>query len=942
MEVRMNKRLLTSILIVAMSLISLGFYQMEGTKAEAAITGVTSDAVIMSYNLLTTSTQPITATNAEGTKTRGQMFIDLLEDKQPDSIGLCEITSSWEAYLKNTVITNAFTGGATYGITGLTSNSNLALTSSTSEFSPILYRSDKYDLVESGGYWFSDTPNARSKYGNVTDSNGNILHNGMTYNRVFSYAVFKFKNTQDVAYIHINAHFDHNSSDYINLKCSKQVRELADSLRLTYEVPVVLTGDYNTMEGTNAYHYLANGDHGFVNSKYVSDNYSAISSCPGYGSNYNPNLTAVIDHIFVSNANVGVYEHNIIPNQYLSDHSCVYARVSFNSKPSIDGITVNKVPVSNFSHEDIKIAANTKSSSAVIEITANESYQVYLDDVLVKEANMAITSGTVTRNLVDGSNNLELCVENSQGARTIYQFDLYKNYGNPQPIISEIYPNADAGYKYFEVTNVGTSYFNTNDYYYLWGNIPDDTNRTWDGAFPVLESEHVDVKPGDSVVFWFTYGGTFSQGPTIKDFNDKYGTYLSDEDIVISDVRRPLEGYISGLVTKTYTMGANRSRGMRIAQALDSNGNPYPWSAVGSSGDAVFHGPTISISSYHNISSNSLTSTQLFKFKDNSGTIKTTVSDILSNTTGTPGVYDTRLGNEIRNAYTRIEAEDYDGYSLLTKTDGIVGNSRDNSWAYYTNIDFGTGGAQAALFYGAVKGSNAAGTIQVYIGGAVDGDLTNATLIGTCTVTATSPSDWGTYALFSGRFNQTVTGTHNVTLKFLPSLTYVINLDYFEFVSYREAETVDSFTNGIDINGNPTSANLQLSTTATGMSANMTNGYNLVGNTVNGGTVKYLNVDFQDGGKTGIVFHMALRTSRCYGTIRIYLLNSDGSTSHQIGYCTLLETDATDSGTGNYNTYKEFYGVITDNTVSGLRDIKLEFVTPTYYVGNIDYFYLYK
>jgi len=80
---------------------------------------------------------------------------------------------------------------------------------------------------------------------------------------------------------------------------------------------------------------------------------------------------------------------------------------------------------------------------------------------------------------------------------------------------------------------------------------------------------------------------------------------------------------------------------------------------------------------------------------------------------------------------------------------------------------------------------------------------------------------------------------------------------------------------------------------------------------------------------------MALRVGRCAGTVEIYVARADGSLGEKIGYCTVMENEATED---NYNTYKEFKGAITNENILGVHDIALKFTTGTYYVGNIDYF----
>ena len=1049
----MKRKLLLCILAMATVIMPIFPISADTVNAQAAATGPKQDIEVMSYNILTTGTQPITATNAEGTKTRGQMLTELIDQYQPDSFGFNEVTTNWESYLESNVINRDFTGDAAYAIAGLSSDSGLPLLSGSTEYSLILYRSDKYEVEREGGYWFSNTPDAKTKYTGILDGSGNVLYAGMTFERVFSYAVLKDKATGLVSYIHINAHLDHKSSDYVNRLCVMQLKAKADELKSIYQCPIVMTGDYNANEASDAYNYLASGDNGYVDAKYLTDLHSKVSSNAGYGTSYNASAIGVIDHIFVSNGDVGVYRHDMIPNPYLSDHSCVYARLSLNDLPSLDSITIDGLAMEGFSAYDYSLNTGTDKESIVLGASAAAEYTVSAE---VSGSVVSAVSGTaisVNVELQNGDNPVKLCVENEAGIRTIYTLEIYKSFGDAIPIISEIFPNADPGYKYFEVTNVGTKAFNTADYYFLWGNIVNDTDRTWEGVFePVNAGENEVVDPGETVVFWFTYGGAFADHtPKVADFNAKYGTGLTDSNVIISDVSVPLRGYSSsGAVdTAAFHMGSNRTRGMRIAKAKDEFGNYYSWTDL--SVNKAFNGPTVSISSYNGLSAAALATTQLYKFKYVGTDLLTAASDLLESDEATPGIYDPKLGNEMKDAYHNIEGEGLDQYSVITPAETEIGNTKADGWAFYSNVVFGDTGAKSAVFYGSVKGSNAAGNIEIYIDGTKSGDLTGATMVGTCRTTATAPSDWMTYQEFTCNLNQIVTGTHNVTLKFVPAKMYVINLDYFRFIqnaagpeittvdsfkfyfegnelteaisreasitdkfftlsaaaaytpadaaastaytsnnlsvasidrltgqitvtgagnvtftatvysnstvftayttpiiSFRygisaykriEAEWASVFTNGVNISGAAASANKQYSTAPTGMSSNVTEGFNLIGNTVNLSTAQYNAIDFGDGGITGVVFNMALRTDRCIGTAQIYLANPDGTTGSKIGYCTVTAADATDGGAGNYNTYKNFQGVITDSTVTGVHNIIIKFITDVYYVGNIDYFY---
>ena len=127
------------------------------------------------------------------------MLTSMIDDKQPDSMGLNEVTDDWFNYLNNSVITHDYSNGAQYAITGNKAEDGTTdLKSGYGEYSPILYRSDLYDIGQTGGYWFSNTPNdGTSFYADILDSDGKLLYNGMSKPLVLTYAVLKYKGTDE-------------------------------------------------------------------------------------------------------------------------------------------------------------------------------------------------------------------------------------------------------------------------------------------------------------------------------------------------------------------------------------------------------------------------------------------------------------------------------------------------------------------------------------------------------------------------------------------------------------------------------------------------------------------------------------------------------------------------------------------------------------------------
>lgn len=999
---------------------------------------------IMSFNVLTSLNQPIE--REYNGQSRGQMLTALIDGKQPDSMGLNEVTQDWLNYLNDYVSAYNYQNGATYAVTGTKAeDGTTALTSGYSEYSPILYRSDLYDIEKFGGYWFSETPDIKtSKYTDILDAQGKLLYKGMSNSRVMSYAVFKTKGTNEIAYIQVNSHYDHQSSDYVQRLCSIQVKSTADELAAIYNAPVVLTGDINSTEQSGAYQYLADGSNGYLNAKYVSNTYSTLPSSAGFGENYHGETKDVIDHIFISAGNIGVYKHDIISNPYLSDHSAVYAELSLHHMPKLDGIEVNQNAVSDFSGD--RFAYNLYLSEGQLSLTLkhNAEYTVSASHNNAPYPVSAESGGqsSLSFDMAEATASILLYVTDAAGRTTIYTLNLVRESGEAHPIISEIYPNASPGFKYFEVTNAGTKSLSTDDYAFLWGNIGGDASVNWEGRLELPENRI--IRPGASVVFWFTYNtdGVFAHEPTVADFNTHYYTSLTEDNLLIVGTSQAFKGYSVSASdpnqTASFTMGANKDRGMRIAYAKDSDGQAYGWTKK--STNSAFNGPSVSVSSYKSISAKDLTTSQLFKFKYVEGQTTAGASDVLELSYASPGVYDKRVGNEPKDAYTRIEAGEYDTYSLVHAEGDNLGGSLAGSWAFYSNVQFGDDGADSAVFSAAVKESNASGSVDIYIDGSSDGSLTGARKIGSLTTTPTA-ADWSVFKTFTCSFSERITGTHHVTLVFRPNAgkTYVGNLDYFVFHPYvAKADLAELTAISFKLDGEPLTADTALNATrkkntytlsaeadylpsdadfsikwsssrpdiaavhettgqinvlkygdftvqasvysnyklfdsyatpvlstqykvsafssiegewaslftpgagktpnakkaaaaATGLSSNLTNGFNYIGDVVDGSSLTLSSVDFGMSGIQSFVMNMALKSSNCGGTVTLYADTVDEA--HRIGTLTAaVAPDAPD----NYNTYLPYTGTV-EQSVTGVHDLILSFSTERTYVGNIDY-----
>lgn len=267
---------------------------------------------VMSYNCFTTTKAGTEYNGGRKNYKRWQILRDTLAEQGPDSIGLQEITNEW----KDCIETNIVSEGV-YAIAGFRSDDGQALKSGSTEYSPILYRADLYELEAEGGFWLSDTPDVPSSYPT------------MKFKRVAAYVVLRSKATGDIAYIHVNTHFDHKSSDAVNTDCSRVLTDRVTALVEKYDCPVAITGDFNSHEYAEAYKYLAEGEHGLYDSKYLTEDREDYGSFPGYWQDFSRMAdTDPIDHIFVTDT-FGCRTHTILDNRYFSDHSAVLADLLF-------------------------------------------------------------------------------------------------------------------------------------------------------------------------------------------------------------------------------------------------------------------------------------------------------------------------------------------------------------------------------------------------------------------------------------------------------------------------------------------------------------------------------------------------------------------------------------------------------------------------------------
>lgn len=182
------------------------------------------------------------------------------------------------------------------------------------EFTPIFYRKDRFDLLDAGSFWFSETPEVKeSKSWDAM------------YPRIASWCRLIDKQT-GVEFFFFNTHFDHRG-EIARQKSAEILRHYADSLAAGK--PLIITGDFNSTDTTIAYQRMTNGKVRDALQHSESPHYGPVNTASGFWVKPQP-IRARIDYIFV-NDQVAVKRHATLTDQeegrYHSDHLPVIAKL---------------------------------------------------------------------------------------------------------------------------------------------------------------------------------------------------------------------------------------------------------------------------------------------------------------------------------------------------------------------------------------------------------------------------------------------------------------------------------------------------------------------------------------------------------------------------------------------------------------------------------------
>lgn len=179
------------------------------------------------------------------------------------------------------------------------------------EYSAVFYDPTRFELLSNGTFWLSDTD---------TDTPNKGWDAALP--RICTWGVFRdLQNNQE--FIFMNTHFDHRGVQ-ARIESGKLI--LAKAKELSNGLPIVLTGDFNFDETSDAYSSLENS--GIVQDSYeiAPIAYEPNSTFNGWGKGLREKQR--IDHIFVS-PTFGVKKYAVLTDTYMgkfpSDHFPVVA-----------------------------------------------------------------------------------------------------------------------------------------------------------------------------------------------------------------------------------------------------------------------------------------------------------------------------------------------------------------------------------------------------------------------------------------------------------------------------------------------------------------------------------------------------------------------------------------------------------------------------------------
>ena len=290
----MNKKIIFSIISIVLVLaigITAGvllYKDWPDTIQDFEEKSSTEALRIMSFNIRCTNV------GRDSWEERIDIVTDTMIKSGADSIGVQEATPEWMATLKETL--------TDYDYVGVARDDG----KNQGEYSAVFYFKDKYNPVDSGTFWLSETPEKPS------------LGWDAACNRICTWVVLENKETKE-QYVHVNSHFDH-----VGIKAREEsVKMILEHIGKYKDLPVVFTADMNVQEGSDNYTEFTQVLH---DTKYQAQD--TMNYLTYHDTKPSKHDGDIIDYVMV-NDNLKALSYKVVTagvdERYVSDHFPVYA-----------------------------------------------------------------------------------------------------------------------------------------------------------------------------------------------------------------------------------------------------------------------------------------------------------------------------------------------------------------------------------------------------------------------------------------------------------------------------------------------------------------------------------------------------------------------------------------------------------------------------------------
>ncbi|MBQ9874931.1 MAG: endonuclease/exonuclease/phosphatase family protein [Thermoguttaceae bacterium] len=294
------KLALKSTLVVALALLALVAANRSIRAAEPA------ECRVMSFNILC----DLASSPETNWEYRRGALLDTIQSSDPDLLGLQEAVAVELEFLSKEL-----PGYKWFGV-GRDDGKEKG------EVMAIFYKADKFDLLDSGTFWLSETPDEPSKGWDA-----------MCF-RTVTWGKFKDK-TNGKEFVYANTHLDHVGTTAREEGAKLILRRLRDAAN--GELPFFISGDFNVNDKSEAYRTITAGTDdipGLRDANKVAKERDAAQEYTYHDMDrIAPEDGQIIDFIFV-NDKADVLKFKINPVRHSSgrcpsDHSSIVATLSF-------------------------------------------------------------------------------------------------------------------------------------------------------------------------------------------------------------------------------------------------------------------------------------------------------------------------------------------------------------------------------------------------------------------------------------------------------------------------------------------------------------------------------------------------------------------------------------------------------------------------------------